>query len=53
MHAPQVDDQIELEISPLMRRGYLLLIKERLKKEIIITGLKLTLTVFNGYMLTS
>lgn len=34
MHAPQVDDQSELEISPLMRCGYLLLIKERLKKEI-------------------
>ena len=50
MHAPQVDDQSELEISPLMRCGYLLLIKERLKKEIIITRLKVALTVFNRYM---
>ena len=51
MRAPQVDDQSELEISPLMRYGYLLLIKERLKKEIIITRLKLpvALTVFNVY----
>ena len=49
MRAPQVDDQIELEISPLMRCGYLLLIKERLKKEIVITKLILALTVFNGY----
>ena len=53
MHAPQVDDQSELEISPLMRCGYLLLIKERLKKEIIITRLKLALTVFNWYIYTS
>lgn len=50
MRAPQVDDQSELEISPLMRCGYLLLIKERLKEEIIITRLKLALTVFNVYM---
>lgn len=49
MRAPQVDDQSELEISPLMRCGYLLLIKERLKEEIIITRLKLALTVFNVY----